>query len=166
MFCLVTSSLGHLRSQCSIVCGSSLQRGHRGSVEGSRRFAQAFSSGVWPARRRARRSSTNGFSASVAVRLWVQFDVSGEQEEETTAGKMSPLSDRRTKMIEKIKETIHPTLLITLLNRYHLSSTVTIEYMSNLAPSRGHALIHLFYVYRNAHAFIPPSARNYKGLHL
>ncbi len=24
MFCLVASSLGHLRSQCSIVCGSSL----------------------------------------------------------------------------------------------------------------------------------------------
>ncbi len=33
MFCLVASSLGHLRSQCSIVCGSSLQRGHRGSAE-------------------------------------------------------------------------------------------------------------------------------------
>ncbi len=29
MFCLVASSLGHLRSQCSIVCGSSLQRGSR-----------------------------------------------------------------------------------------------------------------------------------------
>ncbi len=39
MFCLVASSLGHLRSQCSIVCGSSLQRGRRGSAEGSRRFA-------------------------------------------------------------------------------------------------------------------------------
>ncbi len=39
MFCLVASSLGHLRSQCSIVCGSSLQRGHRGSAEGSRRLA-------------------------------------------------------------------------------------------------------------------------------
>ncbi len=34
MFCLFSSTLGHLRSQCSIVCGSSLQRGHRGSVEG------------------------------------------------------------------------------------------------------------------------------------
>ncbi len=33
MFCLVASSLGHLRSQCSIACGSSLQRGHRGSAE-------------------------------------------------------------------------------------------------------------------------------------
>ncbi len=39
MFCLVASSLGHLRSQCSIVCGSYLQRGHRGSVERSRRSA-------------------------------------------------------------------------------------------------------------------------------
>ncbi len=39
MVCLVASSLGHLRSQCSIVCGSSSQRGHRGSAEGSRRLA-------------------------------------------------------------------------------------------------------------------------------
>ncbi len=39
MFCLVASSLGHLRGQCSIVCGSSLQRGHRASAEGSRRLA-------------------------------------------------------------------------------------------------------------------------------
>ncbi len=39
MFCLVASSLGHLRSQCSIVCGSSLQRGHRGSAEELRRLA-------------------------------------------------------------------------------------------------------------------------------
>ncbi len=39
MSCLVASSLGHLRSQCSIVCGSSLQKGHRRSVEGSRRLA-------------------------------------------------------------------------------------------------------------------------------
>ncbi len=30
---VVASSLGHLRSQCSTVCGSSLQRGHRGNVE-------------------------------------------------------------------------------------------------------------------------------------
>ncbi len=37
MFCLVASSLGHLRSKRSILCGSSLQRGHRGSAEGSRR---------------------------------------------------------------------------------------------------------------------------------
>ncbi len=39
MFCLVASSLGHVRSQCSIVCSSSLQRGHRGSAEGSSRLA-------------------------------------------------------------------------------------------------------------------------------
>ncbi len=39
MFCLVASSPVHLRSQCSIVCGSSLQRGHRGSAEGTRRLA-------------------------------------------------------------------------------------------------------------------------------
>ncbi len=58
MFCLVASSPGHLRSQCSIVCGSSLQRWHRGPSEGSRRLAKAFSSGVWPARRRARRTAS------------------------------------------------------------------------------------------------------------
>ncbi len=58
MFCLVASSLGHVRSQCSIVCGSSLQRGRRGSAEGSKRLALAFSSGVWPARRRARRTAS------------------------------------------------------------------------------------------------------------
>ncbi len=39
IFCLVASSLGILRSQCSIVCVSSLQRGHRGSAERSRRLA-------------------------------------------------------------------------------------------------------------------------------
>ncbi len=39
MFCLVASSLGYLRSPCSIVCGSSLQRGHRGSAEGPKRLA-------------------------------------------------------------------------------------------------------------------------------
>ncbi len=39
MLCLVASSLRHLCSLCSIVCGSSLQRGHRGSAEGSRRLA-------------------------------------------------------------------------------------------------------------------------------
>ncbi len=36
MFCLVASSLGHLRSQCSIVCGSSFAKGTRrvcGGVE-------------------------------------------------------------------------------------------------------------------------------------
>ncbi len=39
MFYLVASSLGHLRSQCSIVWGSSLQSGHRGPAEESRRLA-------------------------------------------------------------------------------------------------------------------------------
>ncbi len=39
VFSLVASSLGHLCRQCSIVCGSSLQRGHRGPAEGSRRLA-------------------------------------------------------------------------------------------------------------------------------
>ncbi len=39
VFCVVASSLGHLRSQYSIVCGSSLQREHRGSAEGPRRLA-------------------------------------------------------------------------------------------------------------------------------
>ncbi len=39
IFCLVASSLGHLRSQRLIVCDSSLQRGHRGSAEGSKRLA-------------------------------------------------------------------------------------------------------------------------------
>ncbi len=39
MFCPVASSLGHLCSQCSIVCGFSLQRGYRGSAEGSEGLA-------------------------------------------------------------------------------------------------------------------------------
>ncbi len=34
MLCLVASSVSHLRSQCSIVCGSSLQRRHRLSAGG------------------------------------------------------------------------------------------------------------------------------------
>ncbi len=38
MFCLVASNLGHLRSKCSIVCGSSLQRGHMRPAEGPRRL--------------------------------------------------------------------------------------------------------------------------------
>ncbi len=39
VFCLVASSLEHQRSQCSVICVSSLQRGHSGSVEMSRRLA-------------------------------------------------------------------------------------------------------------------------------
>ncbi len=34
MFYLVASSLGHLRSQCSNACGSSLQSGYKGGVCG------------------------------------------------------------------------------------------------------------------------------------
>ncbi len=45
-FFLVASSLGHLRNLCSIICGSSLQRGHSGSVEGSGILVYAFSRGV------------------------------------------------------------------------------------------------------------------------
>ncbi len=33
VFCIVASSLGHLPSRCSIVCDSSLQRGHGGVEE-------------------------------------------------------------------------------------------------------------------------------------
>ncbi len=50
IFYLVASSPGHLRSQCLIFCGSSLQRGHSGSAEESTNLAYAFNSGVWPAR--------------------------------------------------------------------------------------------------------------------
>ncbi len=43
MFSLILpSSLGHPHSQCSIVCGSSLQRGHNGSAEELRRFSVGF----------------------------------------------------------------------------------------------------------------------------
>ncbi len=38
IFCLVATSVGHLRSQCSIICSSSLQRGHNGSMNGSSRL--------------------------------------------------------------------------------------------------------------------------------
>ncbi len=39
MFYLVASRLGHLRSQCLIVCGSSSQSRHCGPAEGLRRLA-------------------------------------------------------------------------------------------------------------------------------
>ncbi len=42
MCCLVASSLGHLRNQRLVVCGSSLQRGHSGSAEESRRCGVRF----------------------------------------------------------------------------------------------------------------------------
>ncbi len=52
---------GHLCSQCSSVCGSSLHSGHVGSAAGSGGWAYALRSGVWPARRRARRSANRSF---------------------------------------------------------------------------------------------------------
>ncbi len=51
-----TLRLGHLCSQCSSVCGSSLHSGHEGSASGSSRWAYALRSGVCPARRWARRT--------------------------------------------------------------------------------------------------------------
>ncbi len=42
LFSLIESSLGHLRSQCWIVLGSSLQRGHSGSVEGIEEIGVGF----------------------------------------------------------------------------------------------------------------------------
>ncbi len=48
----------HLRSQCLIVCGSSLQKGYSGFVEESRKLAYTFSRGVWLAKRRTRMLST------------------------------------------------------------------------------------------------------------
>ncbi len=56
--CRRTARLGHLCSQCSSVCGSSLHSGHVGSAAGSSRWAYALRSGVGPARRRARRTAS------------------------------------------------------------------------------------------------------------
>ncbi len=56
--CRRTSRLGHLCSQCSSVCGSSLHSVHVGSAAGSSRWAYALRSGVCPARRRARRTAS------------------------------------------------------------------------------------------------------------
>ncbi len=56
--CRRTSRLGHLCSQCSSVCGSFLHSGHVGSGAVSSRWAYALRSGVWPARRRARRTAS------------------------------------------------------------------------------------------------------------
>ncbi len=77
LLCLVASSLGYLRRHCSIVCGSSFQRGHRGSAERSSRLAFAFNSGVWSAHRRARRIA----SARLLVaegRRWINVVGGGE----------------------------------------------------------------------------------------
>ncbi len=41
-FCLAASSFGHLPSQCSIVCGSSLQRGHSGFKGGVEEIGVGF----------------------------------------------------------------------------------------------------------------------------
>lgn len=46
MFCLATSSLGPLHSQCSIVSGSSFQAEHIESAEESERLASDVSRGV------------------------------------------------------------------------------------------------------------------------
>ncbi len=46
VFCLVALSLAPLRSQCLVVCGSPLQRGHSGSAEVSRLLAYVFSTEV------------------------------------------------------------------------------------------------------------------------
>ncbi len=56
--CRGTSMFGHLCSQCSGVCGSSLHSGHVGSAAGSSRWTYALRSGVCPARRRARRTAS------------------------------------------------------------------------------------------------------------
>ncbi len=56
--CRSPSRLGHLSSQCSSVCGSSLHSGHVGSASGSRRWAYALRGGLYPARRRARRTAS------------------------------------------------------------------------------------------------------------
>ncbi len=50
MFYLVASSPAHLRSQCLIACGSSLQRGHSESADESINLAYTFNRGVWPTR--------------------------------------------------------------------------------------------------------------------
>ncbi len=56
--CRRASRFGHLCSQCSSVCGSSLHSGHVGSAAGSTKWAYALRSGVCPARRRARRTTS------------------------------------------------------------------------------------------------------------
>ncbi len=52
------SRWGHLCSQCSSVCGSSLHSGHVGSAAGSSRWAYALRIGVCPAHERARRTAS------------------------------------------------------------------------------------------------------------
>ncbi len=70
--CRRTSRFGHLCSQCSCVCGSSLHNGHVGSAAGPSRWAYALKSDVCPARRRARRT------ASVLLEVAMQSALSGD----------------------------------------------------------------------------------------
>ncbi len=70
IFCLVASSHGHLRSQCSIVCGSSLQWGHRGSAERSRRLAYpCLVAHAWTANDYNRKIPTNYSWCAIEVML-------------------------------------------------------------------------------------------------
>ncbi len=55
--CWRTSWFGHLCSQCSTVCVSSMYNGHVGTAVGSTRWAYALSSCVCPGHKRARRTA-------------------------------------------------------------------------------------------------------------
>ncbi len=57
LFCRVAVGLGHLRTQCSMICDSSLLRKHSRSAEVSRRLVYAFRRDGPPARRRGRRTT-------------------------------------------------------------------------------------------------------------
>ncbi len=74
--CRRPSRLGHLCSQCSSVCGSSLHSGHVGLAAGSSRLAYALRSGVCPARRRARRTASTLLEAAV----WQKYVCSAEKD--------------------------------------------------------------------------------------
>ncbi len=60
-----TSRFGHLCSQCSSVCGSSLHSGHAGSAAGSSKWTYALRIGVCPHRRRARRTASARLEAAM-----------------------------------------------------------------------------------------------------
>ncbi len=53
------------RFECSSVCSSSLHSGLVGSAAGSSRWAYALRSGVWPPRRRARRTESAPLEVAV-----------------------------------------------------------------------------------------------------
>ncbi len=55
-----TSRFGHLCSQCSSACGSSLHGGHVGSSTGFSKWTYTLRSGVCPGRRWARRPAPTG----------------------------------------------------------------------------------------------------------